>query len=79
MELLLAGSAAQLGELVVGSVQDVETDVAFLWLKLCQYKGNKIYVITHLNTLKPLVNISFPKFQPIKDGSILMCEESSKL
>ena len=31
MELLLAGSAGQLGQLVTGSVQDVEADVALLY------------------------------------------------
>ena len=30
MELLLAGPAGQLGQLMVGAVQDVETDVALL-------------------------------------------------
>ena len=30
MELLLAGPAAQLGQLVVGAVKDLEADVALL-------------------------------------------------
>jgi len=35
--------------------------------------------VTLLNTLKPLVNISSPEVKAIKDGAILMCEESCQL
>jgi len=35
--------------------------------------------VTLLNTLKPLVHISSPKVEPIKDCAILMSEESCEL
>ena len=46
-----------------------------------KYRLRTTFVVTnhYLNTLKSLVNISSPEVKAIKDGAILMCEESCQL
>ena len=79
MKLLLTSPTRELWQRVVGAMENVETDVAFLNrnsvknILLC-----KLHML-YLNPLEALVNVPLPKVEAPQYGPVLVAEEGGQL